>query len=76
MAKVRVRALQRGYDGNVRREPGDEFDFDIEKHGQGRWFELVNEVPVAESKSRSSTTKKSSKKKSRKRRTSDDDLLI
>ena len=78
MATVRVRALQRGYDGNVRREPGDEFDYDIELLGQGKWFEVINE-PLQEShedpRPAKKTSKKRSKKVSRKRRSSADDLL-
>lgn len=76
MAKVRVRALQRGFDGQVRREPGDEFDYDIERQGQGRWFEVVNEPTQQARTAKKTVTKKRAKKKaSKKRRASDDDLL-
>ncbi len=76
MAKVRVRALQRGFDGNVRREPGDEFDYDIELQGQGKWFEVVNEPLQEGHAGQSATKKKASKKKASKKRSgSVDDLL-
>lgn len=42
MALRRVRALKPGFDGKQRRLPGEEFDFDIDKHGVGSWFEAVD----------------------------------
>lgn len=77
MAKVRVRALQRGFDGQVRREPGDEFDYDIDLSGQGAWFERITEAEVLEHRpDQPVAAKKRSKKTSKKRsRKSADDLL-
>src|SRR6267378_8589851 len=41
---AKVRALEEGFDGTVKREPGDEFDMDPEQQGGGDcWFEWVNE---------------------------------
>lgn len=71
MAKVRVRALKKGYDGQVRREPGDEFNFDVDVNGHGTWFEIVEDgpAPVREKVERAAPKKK---RRSAKR---DDDLL-
>lgn len=70
MAKVKVRALQPGFDGTIRRNPGDEFDFDIERFGQGRWFELVAEKESIASRSASPVAKKKSTRR-KKRKSSD-----
>jgi hypothetical protein len=70
MAKVRVRALQRGFDGQSRRAPGDEFDYDIDVHGKGRWFEVIDEPKSITS---NHTFKKVSKKTSGKKHS--DELL-
>lgn len=53
MAKIRVRALQRGFDGTCRREPGDEFDHDEKRFGKGRWYESVESKREARPKPRS-----------------------
>lgn len=74
MAKVRVRALMRGYDGERRREPGEEFDFDVELKGEGKWFELVNE-PLRNVVSEDVEIADKPVKKRKYKRSSADDLL-
>jgi len=78
MAKVRVRALVRGFDGQCRRSPGEEFDFDVDHNGMSKWFELVDsgKSPITESQEKdtdNSDKPKSGKKSGGKK--SADDLL-
>jgi hypothetical protein len=47
MAKVRVRALERGFDGVSLREPGEEFEFDGKP---AAWFEPVDKKATAKGK--------------------------
>lgn len=47
MAKVRVRALERGFDGVSLREPGEEFEFDGKP---AAWFEPVDKKAAAKGK--------------------------
>ncbi len=78
MSKVRVRALKQGFDGSRRRNPGDEFDFDVERYGHGTWFEVleggdgtVDREPSAPKKSRA----KKKAKRARKPKDTDDRLV-
>lgn len=45
MAKVRVAALAKGWDGTVRRNPGDEFYIDEAIQGKGKWYEYLDDNP-------------------------------